>query len=208
MLLEGAAATFLRVNAALLISAAWTIPVGVAIGMNPRLARVVQPVAQVLASVPATAFFPILLIGLVKIGGGLGIGSIALMLLGTQWYILFNVIAGAMSIPSDLREVSELYHFTRWQRWTQADSSRHLSVSHYRDGDGIGRGMECVGDGRVLACEGPDSGDDRSGSADRCGHGQRPVSDSAAGHHFDFADGGVDESPCVATALPAGGDEV
>jgi len=119
LLLEGAAATFLRVNASLLISAAWTIPVGVAIGMNPRLARVVQPVAQVLASVPATAFFPILLIGLVSIGGGLGIGSIALMLLGTQWYILFNVIAGAMSIPSDLREVSELFHFTRWQRWTR-----------------------------------------------------------------------------------------
>src|ERR1700722_5133126 len=119
LLLEGAAATFLRVNAALLISAAWTVPVGVAIGFNPRLARIVQPIAQVLASVPATAFFPILLIGLVKIGGGLGIGSIALMLLGTQWYILFNVIAGAMSIPSDLREVSSLYHFTRWQRWTK-----------------------------------------------------------------------------------------
>ena len=119
LLLEGAVATFLRVNASLLISAAWTIPVGVAIGLNPRLARIVQPLAQVLASVPATAFFPILLIGLVKIGGGLGIGSIALMLLGTQWYILFNVIAGAMSIPSDLREVSELFHFTRWQRWTK-----------------------------------------------------------------------------------------
>ncbi len=119
LLLEGAGATFLRVNSALLISAAWTVPVGVAIGFNPRLARIVQPVAQVLASVPATAFFPILLIGLVRIGGGLGIGSIALMLLGTQWYILFNVIAGAMSIPSDLREVSSLYHFTRWQRWTR-----------------------------------------------------------------------------------------
>ena len=119
LLLEGAAATFLRVNASLLISAAWTIPVGVAIGLNPKLARIVQPLAQVLASVPATAFFPILLIGLVKIGGGLGIGSIALMLLGTQWYILFNVIAGAMSIPSDLREVASLYRFTRWQRWTR-----------------------------------------------------------------------------------------
>jgi NitT/TauT family transport system permease protein len=119
LLLEGAAATFLRVNAALLISAAWTVPVGVAIGFNPRLARIVQPLAQVMASVPATAFFPILLIGLVKIGGGLGIGSIALMLLGTQWYILFNVIAGAMSIPSDLREVASLYRFTRWQRWTR-----------------------------------------------------------------------------------------
>jgi NitT/TauT family transport system permease protein len=119
LLLEGAGATFLRVNCALLISAAWTIPVGVAIGLNPKLARIVQPVAQVLASVPATAFFPILLIGLVQIGGGLGIGSIALMLLGTQWYILFNVIAGAMSIPSDLREVASLYRFTRWQRWTR-----------------------------------------------------------------------------------------
>ncbi|HMG85706.1 MAG TPA: ABC transporter permease subunit [Terracidiphilus sp.] len=119
LLFEGAAATFGRVNAALLISAAWTVPVGVAIGLNPRLSRIVQPTAQVLASIPATAFFPIILIGLVKIGGGLGIGSIALMLLGTQWYILFNVIAGAMSIPSDLREVTALYHFTRWQRWTK-----------------------------------------------------------------------------------------
>ena len=119
LLLLAAGATFLRVNAALLISAAWTIPVGVAIGLNPKIARVVQPVAQVLASVPATAFFPILLIGLVQIGGGLGVGSVALMLLGTQWYILFNVIAGAMSIPSDLREVASLYRFTRWQRWTR-----------------------------------------------------------------------------------------
>jgi NitT/TauT family transport system permease protein len=118
LLLEGAGATFLRVNASLLISAAWTIPVGVAIGFNPRLARIVQPLAQVMASVPATAFFPILLLGLVKIGGGLGIGSVALMLLGTQWYVLFNVIAGAMSIPSDLREAASLYRFTRWQRWT------------------------------------------------------------------------------------------
>jgi NitT/TauT family transport system permease protein len=119
LLLEGAGATFLRVNASLLISALWTIPVGVAIGFNPRLARIVQPLAQILASVPATAFFPILLMGLVRLGGGLGIGSVALMLLGTQWYILFNVIAGAMSIPSDLREVSSLYHFNRWQRWTK-----------------------------------------------------------------------------------------
>jgi NitT/TauT family transport system permease protein len=119
LLLEGAAATFLRVNASLLLSAAWTIPVGVAIGLSPKLARIVQPLAQILASVPATAFFPILLMALVRIGGGLGIGSIALMLLGTQWYILFNVIAGAMSIPSDLREVASLYRFTRWQRWTK-----------------------------------------------------------------------------------------
>lgn len=119
VLLLSAAATFGRVLAALLISALWTIPVGVAIGFNPRLARLIQPVAQILASLPAPAFFPILLIGLIKLGGGLGIGSVALMLLGTQWYVLFNVIAGAMSIPSDLREVASLYRFTRWQRWTR-----------------------------------------------------------------------------------------
>jgi NitT/TauT family transport system permease protein len=118
LLLEGAAATFLRVNASLLISALWTVPVGVAIGFSPRIAHFFQPVAQVLASIPATAFFPILLIGLLRVGGGLGTGSMALMVLGTQWYILFNVIAGAMSIPSDLKEAASLYKFTRWQRWT------------------------------------------------------------------------------------------
>jgi NitT/TauT family transport system permease protein len=117
-LLKGAGATFLRVNAALLIASAWTIPVGVAIGFHPRLARIAQPLAQIAASVPATALFPVLLLALVRVGGGLGIGSIALMLLGTQWYILFNVIAGAMAIPSDLREVSDLFHFSSLQRWT------------------------------------------------------------------------------------------
>jgi len=116
-LLLGAGATFLRVNAALVIASAWTIPAGVAIGFHPRLARVAQPLAQIAASYPATAIFPILLIALVRWGGGLGIGSIALMLLGTQWYILFNVIAGASAIPSDLKEVAKLYHFSRWQRW-------------------------------------------------------------------------------------------
>jgi NitT/TauT family transport system permease protein len=72
-----------------------------------------------MASVPASDFYPVLLIGLISIGGGLGVGSVALMLLGTQWYILFNVIAGAMSIPSDLKEAATLYRFTRWQRWTK-----------------------------------------------------------------------------------------
>jgi NitT/TauT family transport system permease protein len=116
-LLKGAGATFLRVNASLLIAALWTIPVGVAIGFNPRLARIAQPLAQIAASVPATALFPVLLIALVHAGGGLGIGSIALMLLGTQWYILFNVIAGAIAIPSDLKEVAGLFHFGSLQRW-------------------------------------------------------------------------------------------
>ncbi len=116
-IMKGALATFLRVNVSLILAAAWTIPAGVAIGFHPRLARIAQPIAQVAASVPATALFPVLLLALVRLGGGMGIGSIALMLLGTQWYILFNVIAGAMAIPSDLKEVAKLFHFTTVQKW-------------------------------------------------------------------------------------------
>ena len=116
-MLRGASATFLRVIAALVIGSLWTIPVGVAIGFNPKLARIAQPLAQIAASVPATALFPIVLLLLIKVGGGLGVGSIVLLLLGTQWYILFNVIAGAMAIPTDLREASDLFRFTSAQRW-------------------------------------------------------------------------------------------
>jgi NitT/TauT family transport system permease protein len=117
LLLEAAGATFLRVNAALLIASLWTIPVGVAIGFNPRLAKVLQPFIQMVASFPASVLYPIIILGLFRIGVGLGIGAVALMLLGTQWYILFNVIAGAMAIPSEMREVADLFHFGLVQRW-------------------------------------------------------------------------------------------
>ena len=113
----GLGATFLRVNITLLIGAAWTIPVGVMIGFSPRLARIAQPLAQIAASVPATALFPVVLLLLIRVGGGLGIGSIVLLLLGTQWYILFNVIAGAIAIPTDLKEACSICHITGWQRW-------------------------------------------------------------------------------------------
>jgi NitT/TauT family transport system permease protein len=115
--LKQAGFTFLRVNAALLIAAAWTIPAGVAIGFHPRFARLAQPIAQVAASVPATALFPVLLLGLIQIGGGMGTASILLMLLGTQWYILFNVIAGALAIPSEFKEVGNVFAFGRRQQW-------------------------------------------------------------------------------------------
>ncbi len=115
--LKGAGATFLRVNVSLLIASAWAIPAGVAIGFSPKLARIAQPLTQIAASVPATALFPVFLLGLIKVGGGLGVGSILLMLLGTQWYILFNVIAGAMAIPSELREVTDLFRFSNLDRW-------------------------------------------------------------------------------------------
>jgi NitT/TauT family transport system permease protein len=113
----GLGATFLRVTAGIVIGAAWTIPVGVWIGFNPRFARIAQPIAQIAASVPANAFFPIVLLVLARFGGGIGIASIILMLLGTQWYILFNVIAGAMAIPTDLKEVCSVCQIRGVDRW-------------------------------------------------------------------------------------------
>jgi NitT/TauT family transport system permease protein len=112
-----AGATFLRTSIALLIGTLWTVPVGVSIGLNPRLARRAQPLVQIAASIPATALFPILLLLLIGLPGGLNIAAIALMLLGTQWYLLFNVIAGAQAIPSDLREAGTVYQLRGWRRW-------------------------------------------------------------------------------------------
>lgn len=116
-LLAGAGATFLRVSLTLLFGALWTVPAGVAIGFHPRLARVAQPLVQIAASVPATALFPVILLVLIRMGGGLGIGSIVLLLLGTQWYILFNVIAGAMAIPTDLKEATTVFGIRGMERW-------------------------------------------------------------------------------------------
>jgi NitT/TauT family transport system permease protein len=100
-MITGAGATFLRVEATLLLAALWTIPAGVFIGLRPRV----------------SALFPVILLLLIRVGGGLGIGSIVLLLLGTQWYILFNVIAGASAIPSDLKEVCAVFRFGKLERW-------------------------------------------------------------------------------------------
>jgi NitT/TauT family transport system permease protein len=116
-LLRSACFTLLRVNAALLLGALWTVPVGVAIGFSPRLARIAQPLAQIAASIPATALFPVILLFLIKFRGGLELAAMLVMLLGTQWYILFNVIAGAMAIPTDLKEASSIFRFGSRHRW-------------------------------------------------------------------------------------------
>jgi len=114
---RGTGATFLRVELTLVLAGLWTIPAGVFIGSRPRLSTIAQPIAQVAASVPATALFPIVMLFLIRIGGGLGIGSIVLLMLGTQWYILFNVIAGASAIPTDLKEVCNIFHLSKIERW-------------------------------------------------------------------------------------------
>ncbi|HHT9109908.1 MAG TPA: ABC transporter permease [Candidatus Brocadiaceae bacterium] len=108
--------TLSRVLSAVAIGTLWTLPAGLAIGLSPKLSRIFQPVIQVVASFPAPMLFVLIIIFLHKVGVGLAYGSVILMLLGTQWYILFNVIAGALSIPADLRETSKLFHMSRWQR--------------------------------------------------------------------------------------------
>jgi NitT/TauT family transport system permease protein len=112
-----AGATLLRTAIALAIAVAWTVPVGVAIGLSPRWSERLQPVVQVFASIPAIAIFPALLLFFLQFPGGLNIAAVALMLLGTQWYVLFNVIAGTMAIPEDMREAAQIYHLGGLRRW-------------------------------------------------------------------------------------------
>jgi NitT/TauT family transport system permease protein len=114
---SGILMTTLRVFIALLIALGWTIPVGVAIGTNQRLSAIVQPFVQVAASIPATALFPILLLTIIDNPGGLNTAAVLLMLLGTQWYLLFNIIAGASAIPQDLKYTATILQMSRWQRW-------------------------------------------------------------------------------------------
>jgi NitT/TauT family transport system permease protein len=106
-----------RVLASTVIGTLWALPAGLAIGLSPRLSRILQPVVQVVASFPAPMLFPLVIALLKSAGVTLGLGSIVLMLLGTQWYILFNVIAGASAIPSDLREAARMYRLKRSARF-------------------------------------------------------------------------------------------
>jgi NitT/TauT family transport system permease protein len=118
-LLGSTGATFVRVVVAVVLASLWAIPVGVMVGLRPRWVRVLQPVIQMAASFPAPMVFPLVVGGMLALGIGLGFSSVVLLLLGTQWYILFNVIAGSSAIPRELWEVSRLSRFSRRQRWQQ-----------------------------------------------------------------------------------------
>ncbi|MEI6083007.1 MAG: ABC transporter permease subunit [Verrucomicrobiota bacterium] len=109
--------SFLRVMAAVAVGAAWAIPFGVLIGTSPRLAKVLQPVIQVVASFPAPMVFPLLLLLFTACGIPMTISAALLMLAGTQWYILFNVISGAMVIPQDLKEAGTMFRLRGRERW-------------------------------------------------------------------------------------------
>ncbi|MCY0877170.1 MAG: ABC transporter permease subunit [Firmicutes bacterium] len=100
--------TFARVMAATVLGALWTVPVGVMIGLNSRLSRIMQPLIQIAASFPTNVFYPLIVIFYLAIHMNFNIGAIPLIMLGTQWYLLFNVIAGTMAIPTGLKEATSI----------------------------------------------------------------------------------------------------
>jgi NitT/TauT family transport system permease protein len=109
--------TLLRVAVVVTASSLIWVPIGVWIGFNPRVAQFMQPVVQVAASFPANFIFPFAMVVFLDLGISLNFGSILLMMLGTQWYVLFNVIAGASAVPSDLKEAMDNLGVRGWDRW-------------------------------------------------------------------------------------------
>jgi NitT/TauT family transport system permease protein len=109
--------TSLRVFALLILSTLIWTPIGVAIGFNPKLARLSQPLVQICASFPANFLFPFATLVFIRFGVSLNWGSMLLMALGAQWYLLFNVIGGAQSVPNDLREMADSLGLRGLQRW-------------------------------------------------------------------------------------------
>src|SRR2546430_5584379 len=102
---------------AVVVSTAWALPAGVWIGRSPRLARALQPVIQVVASFPAPMLYPLVIVLFERIGIGLGLGAVALMVLAGQWYILFNVISAVAAIPQQLKDATAAFRLPRLKRW-------------------------------------------------------------------------------------------
>lgn len=109
--------TGLRVLTIVIISTAIWVPVGVWIGLRPRIAEIAQPIAQFLAAFPMNVLFPIVVIVILKYSLNVEIWTTPLMLLGTQWYILFNVIAGAAALPKELKQVTDNFGIKGWKWW-------------------------------------------------------------------------------------------
>ena len=111
--------TLARVVAMIALASVVWVPIGVWLGLRPIWARRAQPVAQFMAAFPANLFFPIFVLGIVHFSLNSNIWLTPLMILGTQWYILFNVIAGAAAMPADLLEVAENFGLRGWRWWAR-----------------------------------------------------------------------------------------
>jgi NitT/TauT family transport system permease protein len=117
----GLGCSFGRVMAVLIVASLWAIPVGLAIGRSTKLRSWLGPVVQVLASYPSPAYFVVLAVGLAAFGVPFWIIAAVLMLMGSQWYILFNAMSGAMAIPSEFSELSRVYRLGWWKRMWRVD---------------------------------------------------------------------------------------
>ncbi|BBP54110.1 hypothetical protein PHLH3_37360 [Pseudomonas sp. St386] len=111
--------TLVRVSVLIVLASVVWVPIGVWTGLNPRWAERLQPIAQLLAAFPANVLFPFAVIAIVALKLNPDVWLSPLMILGTQWYILFNVIAGASALPTDLREAARSFHIRGWQWWRQ-----------------------------------------------------------------------------------------
>lgn len=111
------AVTALRVMAVIVLSAVVWVPIGVWVGLNPKVSRVVQPIAQFLAAFPPNLLFPIFIIAIIRFHLNVDIWSSPLMILGTQWYILFNVVAGTTALPKNLRQAVDTLNVRGWLWW-------------------------------------------------------------------------------------------
>ena len=109
--------TLLRVTAVVILASIIWVPIGVRIGFSPKLAKIAQPLVQIGAAFPANVIFPLITFAFVATGVPLSWGSILLLMVGTQWYVLFNVIAGALQVPADLREAAQVFGLRGWNRW-------------------------------------------------------------------------------------------
>jgi NitT/TauT family transport system permease protein len=109
--------TLTRVMVLIVIASLIWVPIGVWIGMRPEWSQRIQPLAQFLAAFPANVIFPFAVMGIAAGGLDPNIWLSPLIILGTQWYILFNVVAGASALPNDLKEAAGIFHLRSWQRW-------------------------------------------------------------------------------------------
>ncbi len=110
-------ASFLRLTVAYLFALAWTLPVAFWVGENPRALRIITPIAEIGASIPATALFPFFIVLAIHVLGGMNGAAILLILTGMQWYLLFNLIGGVQNIPGDLKEAAKGLGVSRWLYW-------------------------------------------------------------------------------------------
>ena len=111
--------TLIRVVVLIAVASLIWVPIGVEVGLRPRLAEKIQPLAQFLAAFPANLLFPVFVVAIVRFSLNPDIWLSPLIILGTQWYILFNVIAGTMAYPNDFREAASNFRMHGWQWWRQ-----------------------------------------------------------------------------------------